>query len=177
MLIDGVLGPLTLCEDMVIAYRFLALKPKTFLRDGRLTIDTPMPLRMVTLGAYRKTVVVDPDNRCISFSRRLLGKKTLRVVAFSEIERLDYSFDETGFDTDSPWLGSEDTTEWYTVGIVLKDSGEEIPICRIIGEGSVNHGWKGLLAGDDAIDCLGDQQERSLGLVKLLQAMTGLPLT
>ncbi len=50
-------------------------------------------------------------------------------------------------------------------------------IGRFIGEGSVDHGLEGILAGDDAIDYRGDQQERALGLVKLLQAMTGLPLT
>ena len=162
---------------MEITYGFLALKPLTSLKDGRLTIDTPMLARAVTLGAYRKTVVVDPESGCISFRTRWLGKTSHRVVAFSEIERLDYSFDETGRNTGSPWMGSRDSTEWFTIGIVLKGSREEIVICRVIGEGSVDYGWESVLAGDDYYDYRGDQQERSLGLVKLLQAMTGLPLT
>ena len=74
-------------------------------------------------------------------------------------------------------VDSPDTTECYTLGIVMKERREEITICRIIGEGSVHYGWESVLAGDDAIDYRGDQYERSLGLVKLLQAMTGLPLT
>lgn len=162
---------------MEIIYRFLALKPMTSLKDGRLTIDTPSWVRIGTLGAYRKTVMVDPDSRCISFRTRVLGKTSLRVVGFSEIERLDYSFDETGINTGSAFVDSQDTTECYTLGIVLKGSREEIAICRVIGEGSVHYGWESVLAGDDAYDYRGDQYERSLGLVKLLQAMTGLPLT
>jgi hypothetical protein len=162
---------------MEITFGFLALKPRTALEGGRLTIDSPWLVRFGSLGMYRRTVVVDPDRQCFDFTTRRLGKTTRRTVAFSEVSRLDYSFDETGFHTDSPWVGSQDSTEWFTISIVLESGREELRLGRFIGEGSVDHGWKGIVAGDDAFDYRGDQQERSLGLVKLLQAMTGLPLT
>jgi len=147
------------------------------LADGRLVIDSPWLLRFGTLGVYRRTVVVDPGSSSITFSTRLFGKTKRRIVSFSDISRLDYRFDETGENTGSAWLGSRDSTEWFTISIVMKTNQEEVMIGRFIGEGSVDYGWESILAGDDAIDFRGDQEERSLGLVKLLQAMLGLPLT
>lgn len=115
--------------------------------------------------------------RDLDFTTRSFARASKRTIAFSEIARLDYSFDETAIDPGSAWWGSQDSTEWFTLGIVLKKDREEVAVGRFIGEGSVDHGWVGILAGDDALDYRGDQEERSLGLVKLLQAMTGLPLT
>jgi len=162
---------------MEVTLNFLALKPRTFFEGGRLIIDSPLVVRLASLGTYRRTIVVDPATSSFLFTTRRFAKTSKRSVAFSEISRLDYSFDETGINTGSAWWGSQDSTEWFTLGIVLKKDREEITVGRFIGEGSVDHGWVGILAGDDAVDFRGDQQERSLGLVKLLQAMTGLPLT
>lgn len=162
---------------MEVTLNFLALKPRTSFEEGCLVIDSPLLVRLASFGAYRRTVVVDPVNATFHFTTRCFAKTSKRTIAFSEISRLDYSFDETAIHPGSAWWGSQDSTEWFTLGIVLKKDREEITIGRFIGEGSVDHGWVGILAGDDALDFRGDQEERSLGLVKLLQAMTGLPLT
>jgi hypothetical protein len=162
---------------MEITFGFLSLKPSTALVDGRLIIDSPWLVRLGSFGTYRRTVVVDPDRKSFEFATRSFGRTQRRTVSFSEVSRLDYSFDETGIHTGSPWVGSQDSTEWFTISIVLKNGREELRLGRFIGEGSVHYGWESILAGDDAFDYRGDQQERSLSLVKLLQAMTGLPLT
>lgn len=162
---------------MEITSGILAAKPRTTLKDGRLIIDSPWWVRAGSLGAYHRCVVVDPMGSSFSFITRWFGKTQRRTVSFSEISRLDYSFDETGINTGSAWLGSQDSTEWFTIGIVLRKNREQLMIGRFIGEGSVDYGWESILAGDDAVDYRGNQEERSLGLVKLLQAMTGLPLT
>lgn len=140
-------------------------------------IDSPLLVRILFLGAYRRTVVIDPGKCYIEFSTRLFGRHRRRAVPFPEISRLDYRFVETGIHTGSAWLGSHDSTECFTLAIFLKKDWEHIMIGRFIAEGIVDHGPEGILAGDDAIDYRGDQQERSVGLVKLVRSMTGLPLT
>ena len=155
----------------MITLGILALKPRTFLMDGCLVIETPVLLRLLLFGVYRRTVVVDPAGGCMRFTRRWFGWKRTRTVLIPEIERLDYSYDDWGSD-------GRDSTEWFTIKIILVKEREEIVVCRYIGEDGIDWdlGWEGLPLACALEGARGDQQERSLGMVKLLQAMTGLPL-
>lgn len=155
---------------------FLALKPKTDLVDGVLTIETPWLQRLLCLGLLSRVAVVDSVRKTFCIRSRILFWKKEQTIPFAAVKRLDYSYDDSGFGTDSPWHGSHDTVEWFTIDLVLGYDSESVRLCRFIGEGSVDHGLEGWLAGDDLVDYRGDQQEASLSLVKLLQEMTGLPL-
>ena len=159
---------------MDITFGLLAIKPRAKLVEGCLIIETPWFFRILSFGFYYKMVMVDPVSRIFSFGRK--RSEWTRLIPFEAIERLDYSFAEAGINRDSLLLGSHDSIECYTLSIILRKEGERVVLGRFSGEGSVDHGWKGILVGDDVLDYRGDQWECSLGVVKLLQAMTGLPL-
>lgn len=162
---------------MEITYSLLTLKPRTELANGILTIETPLLKKLLGLGLFHRKVVVDPSLKTFSINtRHPFGRKT-QTIPFAAVSRLDYTYDDTAWNTDSPWFGSQDSVEWFTISLVLAYDRETVHLCRFTGEGSIDHGWQGWLAGDDLIDYRGDQQESSLSLVKLLQEMTGLPLT
>ncbi|MBK1881496.1 hypothetical protein JIN85_03655 [Luteolibacter pohnpeiensis] len=158
---------------MVRTLGILALKPRTSLIDGRLLIESNLYLQRFTLGFLRTSIVVDPVAREFTFRKK--GKLT-RVILFEEVERLDYSYADTGINTDSELFGSLDTIEWFTISLILRETQEQVTLVRIVGEGSVDHGMLGALLGDGGVDYRGDQEEASQGLVRLLKAMTGLSL-
>ena len=162
---------------MVITHSFLSIKPNLRMEGGRLEISTPLLLRLLFFGTYRKRIVVDPEQRTFQFETQFLGKSRTRLVSFEEVERLDYSYSDNGLNSGSAWLGSHDMQECFTLKLILAKNREELLLGRFLGEGSIDHGWEGILAGDTFLDRRGDQEESSLELVRVLQAMTGLPLT
>ncbi len=162
---------------VVFTSKFLAIAPQISMDNGCLVLSSPLLVRMLSLGIYQRTVTVDTNARQFTVERKLLGQAKRTMIPFEDVRRIDYRFVETGFNTSSAWFGSDDTEECFTVTLILKESMEEIILARFLGEGSVDHGWKGILAGDDLIDLRGDQEEQSLAFVQLLQAMTGIPLT
>jgi hypothetical protein len=155
------------------------LKPRVRGTNGRLIIDSPRLLRVFLLGAFRRTVIVNPEQGRFEFVTRVFRTVRTRLVPFSDVERLDYSYEGTGTNFATILSGSHDPIEWFTIKAILKKDREALFIGRFLGEGGVTDEACGGLLGsfDLAVDYQGDQEEKSLELVRLLQAMTGLPLT
>ncbi len=138
--------PILIGLKMEVMLSFLGIKLRTSLEDGCLRMDSPGLVRLLSFGAYRRTVLIDPGRCSIEFTTSLFGRHRRREFHLSEISRLDYRFVETGIQTGSAWLGSHDSTEWFTLEIVLKKDREHLLIGRFIGGGNADHGWEGILA-------------------------------
>lgn len=157
--------------------RFLSLGPTVWTEDASLHLRAPILLRVLSLGSYCRNVVVDSRRRTISFRQRYLWAFSHeRNVTFDEIDHLDYDYKglPTGW---SYFHGTTDEIETYVVSLVLKGTGERVPVATFHGEGAVCTGWSGVLFSDDtALDLQGTQGDQSLSLVEGLRRILGVPL-
>ena len=70
-----------------------------------------------------------------------------------------------------------DEVDVYHVGVRL-NSGEDVPLFRFVGDGSVETGWFGVIfCGDDVVDLEGTQYHESRSFVDILSQLVGKGVT
>ena len=155
----------------------LTLGPSIGNEGGVLRLRTPRLLRVLSLGSFCRTVEVDSRRRRVRFlTRRLWAFTAERSLGFEEVDHLDYEYASLATEW-SWWHGPTDEIDRYTVSLVLKGTGEKIPLATYHGEGAICTGWEGVIFSDDSpIDGQGTQDEQSLSLVEALRRILGVPL-
>ncbi len=153
-----------------------AISPKVWNEGRTLYARTALLWMLLTLFAWRKEVRVNAVSKTILIQWRILWLfKKERAIHFKDISHLDYSFGSMSTAWD--WFGnSHDQIESYRVGLVLNNR-DEIHLFSFMGEGAINTGLIGVLAGDSLYDIQGDQGDRSLGYIDALRAATNKELS
>ena len=154
----------------------LAMGPRFKVKEGQLRSRSNLVFCLLTLGLYFKRVVIDTEREVIVIRRRVLWFiKFVREVRFSEIKRIDYSYEETVTSWNS--LGwTTDAVDKFKVSLVLHDE-SWVKLWTFVGEGSGQTGLLGVWMGDEEVDFEGSQESDSLYFVELMQYFTGKPLT
>jgi hypothetical protein len=149
-----------------------AIAPRVWWDGPRLCARTSLFWQGVSLGAWRREVVVDPDDRAVWITTRRFWVSTDEVrVAFDSISHIEYRYG--GLTTGWNAFGqAHDGLESFSVALALHDR-SEIPLFSFQGEGSHATGATGVLLGDSLVDVRGDQQEQSLSFIDSLQQLTG----
>ena len=86
-------------------------------------------MRLLTLGSFRRQVVVDRRSRFVSIERRLLWLfKSTRLIPFRHIHRIDYDYERTttSIRGSRHGAGSGDEVESFRVALVLR-AREDLP--------------------------------------------------
>lgn len=153
----------------------LSSSPRIRERGGRIYVQTSGLLRLLTLGSYTQTVIVDPGMRRVDVGvRHLWAWVRHRFIPFARVDHIDYRFGSLTTPL-SRWYGATDQLEKFTIELVLDDE-ERIPVASFRGAGSVMTGLGGALWGDSFIDYAGNQEDVSRALVERLVDTIGAPL-
>ena len=153
------------------------LGPRVWHQGGRIYIRTSLLLRVLALGSYARTVVVDPAMRRVEVGvRHVWAWSRHRLIPFARIDHIDYRYG--GLPTDLGLFNGVtiDRVERFLVELVL-DDGERVPVASFRGEGSAMTGLGGVVfSGDSLIDYAGNQDDSSRSLVDVLIEAIGVPL-
>lgn len=162
---------------VVFSVGSLGSGPAVWTENGRLYAQTPLLARILRLFSFSTTLEVDPWTEHVHLERCYLWCfHRSRTLSFHEIERINYRYLGVPFRFGSFWWGRTERVETFYVDLVLKGSGEQIPLFRFRGRGSVGGGWLGVVLGDSAVDSSGDQDEASRQLIDLLCKHIGVGL-
>lgn len=150
-----------------------AINPKVWNEGRSLHAKTARTIQLLLLGFWCKTVVVDPVQERILITKRYLWfLKSESAYRFSEVSHFDYGFSSLATSW-SIFGEATDQVESYSVALVLHNR-KEVPLLAFRGEGSIRTGMSGvLLHGDSFIDLQGDQGQKSLRYIDLIQDLTG----
>lgn len=149
-----------------------ATGPTVWMEGPVLCARTSLVWQVLSLGAYRKQVEVDPRARTVTILRRVLWLLSFeRVVPFDEISHIEYRFASMATSW-SLWIGARDAVESFSISLALGDR-SEISLFSFAGEGARMTGVRGVLFGDSVVDFEGDQKDRSLGYLEALMELTG----
>lgn len=157
----------------------LSFKPRVWVDEDRLISRTSLLGQLLRLFAFSKRIVVDRGQKSVIIQRRLFWLiHTKREIPFSQIQRIDYAFDELM----TSWnflSGTTDQLEFFRVSLVVGSIYQEkyVKLWTFWGEGSVMTGWSGWLLGDSLVDMSGKQEAQSRDYVSLLKEYTGKSLT
>lgn len=154
----------------------LSLAPRIREQGGRIYVQTSGLFRLLTLGSYARTVIIDPGMRRIDVGvRHLWAWVRHRIIPFARVEHIDYRFGSLPTSW-SRWHGTTDQLEKFSIDLVLDDD-QRIRVATFRGAGSVMTGVSGALwGGDSLVDYAGNQEDASRALVELLADMIGVPL-
>ena len=148
--------------------------PRVKKRQGQLTADTAWRVRILTVGTLYRKVVVDPQKKVLTISRRyfwLFGRR--RRIKFEAIEAVTYTYEDLSLDANLSW--AHDSVDFFSVGLRL-DNLEELRLFYFFGAGTfTNEGplpdwmyWEEYLS-----DVSGSQESESRRFVDLLGKMIG----
>ena len=151
--------------------------PKIEIKGSNLIVSTPLAFRFFTLFIYSRVLRFNRDKRLIFCSVRFLWVfVSLEVVRFNDMDHLEYKFNDLGTDwglvPGRQLFGRQDTVEWYTINLILKDR-KQFPVGKFVGEGAISYGISGWLLGDDLIDVSGHQEQDSRTFVQFLCELLG----
>jgi hypothetical protein len=155
--------------------RFFTVRPRVQRRGRQLSVTTSWLVQAFTAFAYRREVNVDEARRAIVIVERTFWlRRRVRLVRFSEVARVTYSF--ASAPTSWDFTGrAHDSVEAFTVGVELQGSGETVNVARFVGEGAEGSVVTWLL-GDDLLDVEGTQEDDSRALVTELCRRIGVGL-
>ncbi len=162
---------------MAIPFRFLSLCPRIRKEEDRLVASTPWRLRLLTMGAYLRTVVVDPDRKQIVIRRRLLWfivRK--RRVPFDAVRGVTYGYRD--MTPGGSWMWAHDSSDLFHVGLKL-DSLDKVHLFSFFGDGTFHNDgplpdW--LYWDNYLFDMSGTQERESRAFVELLSKMIKAPV-
>jgi hypothetical protein len=153
----------------------LSLSPRLREQGGRIYVQTGGMLRLLTLGSYARTVIIDPGMRRIDVGvRHLWAWVRHRFIPFGRVDHIDYRFGSLSTSW-SRWYGATDQLEKFSIDLVLDDD-ERVRVASFRGAGSIMTGLGGALWGDSLVDYAGNQEDTSRALVELLVDTIGAPL-
>lgn len=156
--------------------RLLSICPRIGKRGCRIVAKTAWRLRILLLGLVLREVVIDPQaEEIILDSRYLWVVRRRHVFPFADIEAITYGYQDDTFG--SSW-SAHDSTDWFNVGLRLKDR-KEIHLFHFIGDGtftnnSVFPDW--MYWGERLFDFEGSQERESKAFVDLLSTMVRVPV-
>ena len=163
---------------MALGLRLLSVCPRLQIRDGDLVVSTPRRVQLLTLGCFRREVILDGAHREIRITRRLfwLGRKTRRL-RFDWVEGVAYGYKDL---TPFPALQmTHDGCELFTIALRLYGADDEVHLFHYFGGGTfTNNGpfpdW--LYWDEYMFDVTGTQDSESRALVDLLSRVIGAPV-
>lgn len=156
------------------SFRLFSIGPRIQKQGVRLVVSSAQRLRILSLGAFSRQVVVEPRKGWLMIhDRQFWFLERTRLIPFEQVQAVTYGFEDWTF---GGWfLQARDTQELFRVGLRLS-SGEEFDLFRFFGEGHfVNESnfpdwwfWEDVLT-----DLSGTQEKESRLLAELLSKMTG----
>lgn len=156
------------------SFRLFSIGPRIRKQGARLTATSALRLQILSLGAFRREVVVEPRKGWLMVhDRQFWFLERTRLISFEQVEAVTYGFEDW---TLGGWFfRARDTRELFRVGLRLR-TGKEFDLFRFYGEGRfVNDSyfpdwwfWEEFLT-----DRSGTQEQESRVLVELLSKMIG----
>lgn len=152
---------------------FLSVCPRVEAEEGVLTATTPWLIRILTLDAYYRRVVVSRIAKSVFIERRLFwGFREHQVYEFDQIYAVTYGYQDDAIASD---FTAHDSVDDFLVGLRLHN-GEELPLFRFVGDGSFtnNSSFSDVWYAEDIVtDCSGTQEEESKQFVYRLSKFIG----
>lgn len=173
--------------------RILTLAPRVHEHRGLLRARSSLLLQILSLGCFRREVLVDRRARYVTITRRILWLfRSSRVIPFRHVHRIDYDFartvtsiKRTGVDRSAV---SGDEIESFHVALVLRQREdvpeshrhlyeERVPLFSFYGEGRgdyqalwalISHGLRA-----NPLDLEGSQESLSRAYVERLRDYIG----
>jgi hypothetical protein len=163
---------------MGLSLSILALCPRLTRRKGRLIATTPWRLRVLTLGALYRQVIVDVKDRVVIVRRRYLWFfKRARRVRFEHIKAIGYGYSGVAA-SDWSLTWTRKPADNFTVQLKLHGGGD-VHLFSFYGDGEFENvgplpDW--FYWEDYLFDLSGTQTQESRAYVELLSRMTGAPV-
>jgi hypothetical protein len=164
---------------MPITLRLFSICPRVRKRKGKLVACTALRLRILTLGALYREVVIDPRQQVVRLRRRYFWFwRRAERIPFALVTAVTYGYSGTGGAGDW-WRGATDTKDAFSVGLRL-DGLEEIHLFWFLGDGPfTNYGplpdW--LYWNEYLYDPRGMQETESRAYAEALSRLIGVPVT
>ncbi|MDW8424636.1 MAG: hypothetical protein RMK51_01790 [Meiothermus sp.] len=154
--------------------RLFSIGPRIQKQGARLVVTTALRLRILSLGAFCRQVVVEPRKGWLMIhDRQFWFVERTRLIPFEQVEVVIYGFEDWTF---GGWFfRARNTQELFRVGLRLR-SGRELDLFRFYGEGPfVNESYlpDWWFWDEFATDATGTQEQESRLLVELLSKMIG----
>ena len=163
---------------MPIHSRLFSICPEVRKRKGKLVASTSLGLRILTLGALYREVVIDPHHQMIRLKRRTFWFfRRAERIPFALVSAVTYGYMGTGGEGDW-WRGARKTQDVFSVGLRLAGL-EEIHLFWFVGEGPfTNDGpfpdW--LYWQEHLFDLRGTQESESRAYAETLSRLIGAPI-
>lgn len=156
------------------SFRLFSIGPRIRKQGARLVATSALRLQILSLGAFRREVVVEPRKGWLMVhDRQFWFIERTRLVPFAQVEAVTYGFEDW---TPGGWFfWARDTRELFRVGLRLRN-GKEFDLFRFYGEGRfVNESYfpDWWFWGEFLTDLSGTQERESRMLVELLSKMMG----
>ena len=154
--------------------RLFAICPRIRRESDSVVATTAWRVRLLSLGAIYRQVVIDARDAVISVTSRYLWfLRFERSIRFAEIAAITYGYEDMA--PDSLFAYSHDSYDWFNVGLRLKDD-SELRLFSFIGDGTfTNHGpfpdW--MYWSDFTMDISGSQERESRLFVDVLAKLVG----
>lgn len=141
-------------------------------REGECLIARSSRLRLLlTLGAFRRTMVACPRERRIEIATTWLwGIRRLRVVPFDAVREVAYRYENL---MPLSSISATDAIDCYRIALVLDDR-DEVPLFSWVGQGMFenNSYWPDWMYWQDLlIDFTGTQTSESMAFYEMLTRM------
>ena len=163
-----------------MGFRALTLAPVVSETNGVLVARSSILLRVITLGAFRRQLVVDRRSRFVNLETRVFWLfKRARLIPFRQVHRIAYDYAATTTSVRRGFHGagaSADEIETFSVSLVVRPQ-EDIPEShQHLEEEHVHlfsfHG-DGLGYAGNVVDFEGQQSDLSRHFVDRLQVLIG----
>jgi hypothetical protein len=152
--------------------------PRVVRRRGKLVASTAWRMRILTLGALYREVVIDPKGKVIRLRHRFFWflKRAVRVP-FGSVKAITYGYWGNGGARDW-WWGAQDTKDAFCVGLRLTNF-EELHLFWFYGDGPfANYGpfpdW--LYWQEYLFDLRGTQETESRLYAEMVSRLIGAPV-
>jgi len=163
---------------MPLISRLFSICPRVRKSEGKLVACTALRLRILTLGALYREVVIDPKQRIVRIRRRTFWSwRRTEQIPFALVTAVAYGYSGTGGVGDW-WRGATDTLDAFRVGLRL-DGLEEIHLFWFLGDGPFsNYGplpdW--LFWNESQNHPRGTQETESCAYAETLSRLIGVPV-
>jgi hypothetical protein len=163
---------------MPFTSRLFSVGPRVRKHHGKVVATTSLRLRLLTLGALYREVVIDPKAQAVRLRRRYLWffRRAWRIP-FGSVRAVTYGYQGTG-GAHSWWWGATDTSDAFRVGLRLANF-EEVHLFWFYGDGPfTNYGpWPDWLYWQEYLfDLRGTQDTESRLYAETLSRMIGAPV-
>ncbi|MFN0052149.1 MAG: hypothetical protein ACKV0T_08155 [Planctomycetales bacterium] len=164
-------------DAMAFVSRLFSVCPRVTKSEGKLVAETAWRVRVGSLGALYRKVVVDPGRKVVTIDRRYGWAFARRSrLRFESIEAITYGYEDWGYG--AGWSVAHDSVDLFSVGLRLFD-GEERRLFYFFGDGTFSNTgpWPDWLFWDEyLLNISGSQERESRGFVDLLGKMIGVPV-